>query len=104
MFTWFKVCWNCLRLRSKNYETRKDAAYELGKMTDSFVSKFLAVGPLLRILNDKSNNNTARWFAIIALGKLKNSRAVEPLIEILLDKDNPDRCTAVQALGNLGDD
>lgn len=61
-----------------------------------------AVGPLLDVL--KSGNGVARRAATIALGELRDERAVEPLIEIMQTDDvYAVRTAAATALGQLKD-
>jgi HEAT repeat protein len=61
-----------------------------------------AVGPLLDML--KTGNGVARRAATIALGELRDERAVEPLIQILQTDDvYAVRTAAATALGQLKD-
>lgn len=51
--------------------------------------------------------NTIRWRAIDALGRIGDVRAVEPLVEFLKytgERDNAIRCKAISALGSIGDE
>ena len=53
-----------------------------------------------KLLDD---NEGTRWNAAEALGRLGDSRAVEPLIDTLWDDDARVRLKAAWALGMLGD-
>ncbi len=49
----------------------------------------------------KDNNSTVRWSAAEALGKIKDARAIGPLIDALEDDDNGVRREAIEALEAL---
>jgi len=56
-----------------------------------------------RIADLKEANKTVRYKAAIALGTIKDPRAVGPLIAALKDEDQEVRIQAASALGNIGD-
>lgn len=56
-----------------------------------------AVVPLIEALKDKNS----KYYAIRALGEIKDERAVDPLASILLDKDYGPRRYAAVALGSI---
>jgi HEAT repeat protein len=65
-----------------------------------------AIIPLMSLLNDETLNYRVRLEAAEALGRLKNSQALNPLIEILKNKQPTSlylQESAVKALGMLGD-
>ncbi|MCB2210044.1 HEAT repeat domain-containing protein [bacterium] len=103
----------------KNEAIRQEAANALGEMGD-----ITAVNPLLIAFEDKNEtvgNNAAeallkilirslsheneevRRYAVKALGKIGDSRAVEPLICALKDPDQGVRKNTMEALGMIGD-
>lgn len=53
--------------------------------------------------NLQSDNPSLRWGAAHSLGRMNDSRAIEPLIALLNDPDWRVRFKAVWALGRLGD-
>ncbi|MFA5398452.1 MAG: HEAT repeat domain-containing protein [Methanogenium sp.] len=53
--------------------------------------------------NLQSDNPSLRWGAAHSLGRMNDSRAIEPLIALLDDADWRVRFKAVWALGHLGD-
>jgi HEAT repeat protein len=55
----------------------------------------------IRMLSDDDEGN--RWKAAEILGRLKDSTAVDPLIETLWDDDSRVRLKAAWALGRIGD-
>jgi len=59
-----------------------------------------AVNPLLRALREGDGN--LRWGAAIALGKIRDPRAIEPLIEALADKYENVRAESASSLAALG--
>jgi HEAT repeat protein len=59
-----------------------------------------AVGPLIGTL--KAGDPALRWGAALALGKIKNSLAVEPLILALADREMMVRGEAASALAYIG--
>ncbi len=54
-----------------------------------------------RLKEDK--NEGVRRMAAVALGEIKDTRAVEPLIAALKDKDSSVRNNAAEALGEIKD-
>jgi hypothetical protein len=65
-----------------------------------------AIVPLMTLLHDKSTNYRVRLEVAEALGRLQNSRAVNPLIQLLKDEKESSvyvKESAVKALGMLGD-
>jgi len=61
------------------------------------------VPELIVVLQDQRKDPEVRKNAAEALGKIKDPRAVEPLIEALKDKDFRVRWNAAEALGEIGD-
>lgn len=59
-----------------------------------------AVGPLIKSLEE--GDPALRWGAVLALGKIKNPRAVESLIVTLADKEAMVRAEAASALASIG--
>jgi HEAT repeat protein len=59
-----------------------------------------AIGHLIRSL--KEGNPSTRWGAALALGKIKNVKAVEPLILALADEQAMVRAEAAAALSVIG--
>lgn len=59
------------------------------------------VEPLISALKDKKDVDV-RWSAAEALGRIGDTKAVEPLIEALKDEHGPVRFTAAEALGRIG--
>ena len=59
------------------------------------------VDMLIQRLKDK--NEGVRRMAAVALGEIKDTRAVEPLIAALKDNDRSVRWSAAEALGNIKD-
>jgi HEAT repeat protein len=59
-----------------------------------------AVGRLIRALND--GDPAVRWGAALALGKIKDVTAVEPLILLLADGQAMVRAEAAAALASIG--
>ena len=74
------------------------AAERLAKIGDSH-----AVPGLIRALNKEDHGFIVRMRAAHALGELRDSRAVEPLIECLEDDESCVRRTAAEAIGKCGD-
>lgn len=107
------------RLKSRNGPERRKAAFELGK-----VKAVDAVGPLLELLHlwritgprvktdgagksvlellDEENAKTCAA-AALALGRIGDSRALNPLIGKLEDGSAHVRASAAEGLGSLGD-
>ena len=85
-------------LRSENRELVYAATHALGELRSK-----VAFQPLLEMLN---NPVTAAWmghFAAVALGKIGDTQAFDPLITALCDKDVMIRIAAADGLGYLGD-
>ena len=59
-----------------------------------------AVNPLLRALREGDGN--LRWGAAIALGKIRDPRAIEPLIRALADKYENVRAESASSLATMG--
>jgi HEAT repeat protein len=59
-----------------------------------------AVSPLLRALSEGDGN--LRWGAAIALGKIRDPRAIEPLIQALADKYENVRAESASSLASIG--
>ncbi len=83
-------------LQDESLETRKKAAFELGKTHDP-----QAVNALIEALNDE--NDQVSGIAARALGQIGDTRALQPLIEALGDASLNVRAAAAKGLGNLGD-
>jgi len=73
---------------------KSHAALALGAMGEP------AVNPLLRVLREGDGN--LRWGAAIALGKIRDPRAIEPLIGALADKYENVRAESASSLAALG--
>ncbi|HEY6261561.1 MAG TPA: HEAT repeat domain-containing protein [Nitrospiraceae bacterium] len=85
-----------LMLQLRNDEFKDDAVnalVELGRPT---------VPRLIKALKDK--DETVRKQAVLALGRIKEVEAIDPLIEMLADTDWFIRLTAAAALEAIGDD
>ena len=70
----------------------------LGQIGGTRVIEFLITS-----LKDKYKNPQLRQAAIRTLGKMGENGAVEPLINVLKDKNEEIRITAIQTLGQIGD-
>jgi len=68
------------------FEFREDAAYALGELGAlgelSEIEQKEAIGPLIAAVQDRREFVEVRASAALALGKIKDKRAVEPLIKI----------------------
>jgi HEAT repeat protein len=84
------------QLKSPNWNIRRKAAFELGK-----IRAVEAVVPLLELLDDE--NDKACGVAAMALGRIGDKRALKPLIERLEDEALYVRASAAKGLGYLGD-
>ncbi len=84
------------QLKSRDWQERRKAAFELGK-----VKAVGAVSPLLELLDD--GHATVCGAAAQALGRIGDKRALNPLIERLEDESAYVRASAAKALGYLGD-
>jgi len=80
----------------RNDEFKDDAINALVELGEPSVPKLIAA------LKDKDEN--VRKSAVLALGRIKNSAALDPLIEMLGDKDWFTRLTAAAALESIGDE
>lgn len=85
-----------LMLQLRNDEFKDDAINALVELGEPSVPKFIAA------LKDKDEN--VRKSAVLGLGRIKNSEAINPLIEMLGDKDWFTRLTAAAALESIGDE
>jgi HEAT repeat protein len=85
-----------LMLQLRNDEFKDDAIDALVALGAPSVEK------LIPALRDKDEN--VRKCAVLALGRIKNSEAIDPLIQMLGDKDWFTRLTAAAALESIGDD
>jgi HEAT repeat protein len=85
-----------LMLQLRNDEFKDDAINALVDLGEPSVQKLIAA------LRDKDEN--VRKSAVLALGRIKNSEAIDPLIEMLGDKDWFTRLTAAAALESIGDE
>src|SRR5512134_2966432 len=85
-----------LMLQLRNDEFKDDATNALVDLGEP------ALGRLIKALKDKDEN--VRKQAVLALGRIKHSDAIDPLIDMLADKDWFTRLTAAAALEAIGDD
>jgi HEAT repeat protein len=85
-----------LMLQLRNDEFKDDAINALVELGEPSVPKLIAA------LKDR--DETVRKSAVLALGRIKNSDAIEPLIEMLSDQDWFTRLTAAAALESIGDE
>lgn len=85
-----------LMLQLRNDEFKDDAINALVELGEPAVPKFIAA------LKDKDEN--VRKSAVLGLGRIKNTEAIDPLIEMLADKDWFTRLTAAAALESIGDE
>jgi len=88
------------RLSSKDRIERGNAANALGNMGELAMP---AVEALMAACDDE--DLFVRWAAYDALGKMRDRRALDPLVAALEDNRNEknNRCAAIGALGKLGD-
>ena len=84
------------QLKNPDWEERRKAAYELGRMKAAE-----AAGPLLEHLHDE--NEKVRGVAAMSLGQIGDKQALKPLIGKLEDESAYVRASAAKALGDLGD-
>lgn len=80
----------------RNDEFKDDAINALVELGEP------AVARLITALKDKDEN--VRKSAVLALGRIKNSEAIDPLINMLSDTDWFTRLTAAAALESIGDE
>lgn len=85
-----------LMLQLRNDEFKDDAVHALVELGEPAVEK------LIGALRDKDEN--VRKSAVLALGRIKSSDAVTPLITMLGDHDWFTRLTAAAALESIGDE
>lgn len=85
-----------LMLQLRNDEFKDDAIDALVALGKPSVER------LIGALREKDEN--VRKCAVLALGRIKSSEAVDPLIELLGDKDWFTRLTAAAALEPIGDE
>ncbi|MDF0676336.1 MAG: HEAT repeat domain-containing protein [Nitrospira sp.] len=85
-----------LMLQLRNDEFKDDAVDALVALGEPSVVR------LIGTLRDKDEN--VRKCAVLALGRIKSSEAIDPLITMLGDKDWFTRLTAAAALESIGDE
>ena len=85
-----------LMLQLRNDEFKDDAVDALVALGEPSVVRMIGA------LRDK--DETVRKCAVLALGRIKSSEAIEPLITMLGDKDWFTRLTAAAALESIGDE
>jgi HEAT repeat protein len=85
-----------LMLQLRNEEFKDDAIHALVELGEPSVEK------LIGALRDKDEN--VRKSAVLALGRIKSSDAITPLIDMLGHKDWFTRLTAAAALESIGDE
>lgn len=85
-----------VQMNSPDWEKRRKAALELGK-----IGAVKAVKPLLELLDDENEKVCAA--AALALGWIGDKRALKPLSERLENGPGQVRASAAKALGCLGD-
>ncbi len=116
------------KLHDKNWRVRWEAVQALGKIKDVKIVEplidvlgdenfyvrcasakaleeigALTVEPLIATLQDNTKNKYARELAAEVLEKLGDTRAIEPLIAALQDKEGDVRAAAAKALEKFGD-
>jgi len=87
-----------IAIKDELVTVRKYALQTFVKKQDSHIIEIL-----LEAFKDKDINRNCRCDIISTLGKIGDSRAIEPLISVLKDKDSYVRVDAAQALGDIGD-
>jgi HEAT repeat protein len=85
-----------LMLQLRNDEFKDDAINALVELGEPSVPKLIAA------LKDRDEN--VRKSAVLALGRIKNNDAIDPLIHMLGDQDWFTRLTAAAALESIGDE
>ncbi|MGH7147338.1 MAG: HEAT repeat domain-containing protein [Nitrospiraceae bacterium] len=85
-----------LMLQLRNDEFKDDAVNALVELGRPTLSR------LIKALKDKDEN--VRKQAVLALGRIKDGEAIDPLIDMLADSDWFTRLTAAAALEAIGDD
>ena len=83
-------------LEDEDTEIRADAAMNL-----SYIGEPAIFEPLLKILEDKDERESVRYYAIQGLEKI-GKRAIKPLIKALEDEDIKIRWQVAKVLGNIG--
>lgn len=84
-------------LNDKNSQVRQSACVALGYIGDPKAQ----IGLIERVKND--TDNSVKMQAILIIGNMRATGAVDPLVSLLKDK-NPDiRLMSAQALGKIGD-
>jgi hypothetical protein len=87
--------WTLLKLRWGPARARLNAVLELGQTRNR-----RAVGSLIAALQ---RNPDIRSEIAVALGNIRDPRAADALLALLLDKQAPTRSSAVWALGEIGE-
>jgi HEAT repeat protein len=85
-----------LMLQLRNDEFKDDATNALVELGEPALTRLVAA------LKDK--DELVRKQSVLALGRIKHTDAIDPLIEMLADKDWFTRLTAAAALEAIGDD
>ncbi|MEL6272393.1 MAG: HEAT repeat domain-containing protein [Chloroflexota bacterium] len=85
-------------LRDFNKERRRKAVYKLGMLGGEEALRALMVA-----VEDENEDTIVRGRAAQMLGKMRDSRAVTPLISALQAKGYQTPIHAAQALGHIGD-
>ncbi|MBA5865070.1 MAG: hypothetical protein GDA67_00055 [Nitrospira sp. CR1.3] len=85
-----------LMLQLRNDEFKEDATNALVELGEPALTRLVAA------LKDK--DELVRKQAVLALGRIKHADAINPLVEMLADKDWFTRLTAAAALEAIGDD
>lgn len=85
-----------LMMQLRNDEFKDDATDALASLGEP------AVPHLAKALHDKEE--LVRKQAVLALGRIKSAKAIDPLIEMLKDQDWFTRLTAAAALESIGDE
>jgi HEAT repeat protein len=85
-----------LMLQLRNDEFKDDALNALVELGEPALSR------LVTALKDKDEN--VRKQAVLALGRIKDAKAIDPLIDMLSDSDWFTRLTSAAALEAIGDD
>ena len=85
-----------LMLQLRNDEFKDDATLALVELGEP------ALPRLVNALKDKDEN--VRKQAVLALGRIKHTQAIDPLIDMLSDNDWFTRLTSAAALEAIGDD
>ena len=86
-------------LQDEKQQIRQAAAQALG-----FMKADEAVSALIESVSVSSSDYLLRQAAVEALGRIGDSRALEPLLEVLQDREWKARWSAIYALGRIGDE